>query len=90
MSTPLIVTNVGDMGSLVRRFRLGKVVPSGDVRKLAGAMKEFIEKRRDYSEKAPEALELLSIEKAADDYLRIIRPPSTVRRPPPEIIIKNG
>jgi glycosyltransferase involved in cell wall biosynthesis len=89
MRTPLIVTDVGDMGSLVRRFKLGKVVPSGDVRKLAGAMKEFTEGKKDYSEKAAEALELLSIERAADDYLRTIRPPSTVRRPPPEIIIKD-
>ena len=70
MRTPLIVTDVGDMGYLARRFNLGKVVPCGDIQKLAHAMKEFTQERGDYSEGIPEALGLLSVEKAVDDYLR--------------------
>jgi glycosyltransferase involved in cell wall biosynthesis len=89
MRTPLIVTDVGDMGHLVRRFDLGKVVPSGDVRGLAQAMKQFVDERKDYSRGIPEVLGILSIEKAVDDYLQVICPQSTVRRPPPELSIKN-
>ncbi len=89
MRTPLIVTDVGDMGYLARRFNLGKVVPCGNVQRLADAMKEFMKERKDYSKYIPNALELLSIEKAAEDYLRIVRPPSTVHRPQPEITTKN-
>lgn len=36
--TPLIVTDVGDLGSLTREHRLGSVVNKGDVRALAEAM----------------------------------------------------
>jgi glycosyltransferase involved in cell wall biosynthesis len=93
MMTPLIVTDVGDMGDLVKRFDLGKVVPCGDVQKLACAMKEFIKERKDYSKNIPEVLKFLNIEKAVDDYLRIIReysrPQSAVRRPPQPIIEKS-
>jgi glycosyltransferase involved in cell wall biosynthesis len=93
MRTPLIVTDVGDMGDLVKKFDLGKVVPCEDVQKLACAMTEFIKERKDYSKNIPEVLKFLNIEKAVDDYLRIIgeysRPQSAVRRPPQEIIAKS-
>jgi glycosyltransferase involved in cell wall biosynthesis len=73
MRTPLIVTEVGDMGFLTRKFELGKVVPPDDSQKLALAMIEFTkEKGKDYSPKIREALELLSIDKAVDDYLKIV------------------
>lgn len=91
MGTPLIATDVGDMGYLVRRFNLGKVVPCGDVQKLAEAMTEFVKVRRDYSENIPEVLKILNIEKAVDDYLKIIMeyyyPQSTVCRAPQEFSI---
>jgi glycosyltransferase involved in cell wall biosynthesis len=35
---PLIVTDVGDMGALTSAFKLGSVVPPGDVRGMTGAM----------------------------------------------------
>ncbi|MCJ7577135.1 MAG: glycosyltransferase [candidate division Zixibacteria bacterium] len=93
MRTPLIVTDVGDMGHLVKKFDLGKVVPCEDVQKLACAMKEFIKERKDYSKSIPEVLKFLNIEKAVGDYLETIwrydRPPSAVGRPPQEIIAKN-
>jgi glycosyltransferase involved in cell wall biosynthesis len=94
MGTPLIVTDVGDMGYLVKKFNLGKVVPCGDVQKLAEAMKEFIEGKKDYSRNVPEVLKFLNIEKAVDDYLETIgeysRPQSAVHRPPQEIMAKSG
>ena len=93
MKTPLIVTDVGDMGDLVKRFDLGKVVPCGDVQKLAWAMKEFIKEGKDYSKNIPEVLKFLNIEKAVDDYLKTIREyyclPPAVDRPPQEIIAKS-
>jgi glycosyltransferase involved in cell wall biosynthesis len=93
MRTPLIVTDVGDMGHLVKKFDLGKVVPCEDVQKLACAMKGFIKERKDYSKSIPEVLKFLNIEKAVGDYLETIwrydRPPSAVGRPPQEIIAKN-
>jgi glycosyltransferase involved in cell wall biosynthesis len=39
---PLIVTEVGDMGSLTRRYELGSVVNPGDVGGLAAAMEEMV------------------------------------------------
>jgi glycosyltransferase involved in cell wall biosynthesis len=93
MRTPLIVTDVGDMGHLVKQFDLGKVVPCEDFQKLACAMMEFIKERKDYSKNIPEVLKFLNIEKAVEDYLRIIReysrPQSAVRRPPQEITAKS-
>ena len=89
MRTPLIVTDIGDMGYLVKRFNLGKVVPCGDVQKLADAMKEFVKERKDYSKNIPEILKILNIEKAVDDYLKVIRPPFAVSRPQPKSIIKR-
>jgi glycosyltransferase involved in cell wall biosynthesis len=89
MRTPLIVTDIGDMGYLVKRFNLGKVVPCGDVQKLAGVMKEFVKEKKDYATNIPEVLKFLNIEKAVDDYLKVIRPPSAVGRPQPEIIAKS-
>ena len=91
--TPLIVTDIGDMGYLVKRFNLGRVVPCGNVQKLADAMKEFIKERKDYSKNIPEVLKILNIEKAVDDYIETIgkydRPPAAVSRPQPEFIEKN-
>ena len=72
MGTPLIVNNVGDMGYLVERFGLGKVVPPGEIQKLAQAMIEFACEKKDYSQKIPEALRLLNIEKAVEDYIKTV------------------
>ncbi len=71
--TPLIVTEVGDMGFLIRKFNLGKVVPPGDNNKLAQAMMEFIEEgQKDYRAGMKEALELLNVNRAVDQYLKIV------------------
>ncbi len=72
METPLIVTDVGDMGCLVKRFNLGMVVSPGKAGNLARAMIEFVREKKDYSPNIPKALRLLDIEKAVDDYLRTV------------------
>ena len=72
MGTPLIVTDVGDMGYLVKRFKLGTVVPPGDIQKLAQAMIKFACEKTDYSHNLPEALKLFNIEKAVDDFLKTV------------------
>jgi glycosyltransferase involved in cell wall biosynthesis len=72
MGTPLIVTDVGDMGKLVKKFDLGKIVPAGDSSRLSSAMIEFIIEKKDYSRKVPDVLELLDPEKAVDDFLNIV------------------
>jgi glycosyltransferase involved in cell wall biosynthesis len=71
MGTPLIVTDVGDMGYLTKRFHLGKVVAPGDVKELSQAMIQFAFDKKNYTGNMPEALQLLDIDKAVDDYLRI-------------------
>lgn len=77
MRTPLIVTDVGDMGYLVRRFKLGKVVTPGDIQGLAQAMIDFVREEKDYSKNIPEALKLLDIENAVNDYLNTLIPQTT-------------
>jgi len=74
MGTPLIVTDIGDLGYLVRRFNLGKVVTPGDADDLAKAMIEFIRGDNDYSENIQKALKLLDIENAVNDYLNTLVP----------------
>jgi glycosyltransferase involved in cell wall biosynthesis len=71
MGTPLIVTNVGDMGHLTKKFGLGKVVPVGNAKRLAQAMIEFAGEKKNYTGNMSEALKLLDIEEAVDDYVRI-------------------
>lgn len=71
--TPLIVTEVGDMGSLSRKFGLGKVVPPGNIEALTEAMSNFVEEgTKDYSQNMKEALDLLSIQRAIEDYLKMV------------------
>jgi glycosyltransferase involved in cell wall biosynthesis len=72
MRAPLIVTDVGDMGYLVRKFKLGKVVAPGDVESLARAMIGFVVGDNDYSENVPEVLKLLDVENAVKTYLNTL------------------
>jgi glycosyltransferase involved in cell wall biosynthesis len=46
MRLPVIATEVGDLGELVRRFGVGKVIPPADPRALAAAMREAIAQPR--------------------------------------------
>jgi glycosyltransferase involved in cell wall biosynthesis len=85
MRTPMIVTDVGDMGFLVRRFKLGKVVTPGDLEGLTQAMIEFVREDKDYSENVPEVLKLLDIENAVNRYLSTLNPLITPRSKPKPI-----
>jgi glycosyltransferase involved in cell wall biosynthesis len=85
MRTPMIVTDVGDMGFLVRRFKLGKVVTPGDLEGLTQAMIEFVREDKDYSENVPEVLKLLDIENAVNHYLSTLNPLITPRSKPKPI-----
>lgn len=69
MRKPVIVTDVGDMGLLTRKYEVGKVVKPGQVEELACAMLEFISEEKDYIQNMPELLDLINIEKAAEIYL---------------------
>jgi len=43
LGTPVIATNVGDMGEVVAEHRCGLTCPAGDPAALAGAMRDFME-----------------------------------------------
>lgn len=68
--TPLIVTDVGDMGCLVRRYSLGHVVPSESPVALKDAIKTFIAKRHTVAPKMfAEARRLFDVEQTAQRFL---------------------
>lgn len=67
---PLIVTDVGDMGMLARRYGLGEVVPSDDPDALARAMAKFVASPWQLHEaRARELISELTFESAADRLL---------------------
>jgi glycosyltransferase involved in cell wall biosynthesis len=70
--TPVIATDVGDLGYLVRKFNLGKVIPPRDPKILAQAMFEFMEEKRNFDPAASGLLELLDVNRAADDFLKTL------------------
>jgi len=63
--TPVIATDVGDMGYLVRKFSLGKVVPPHDPENLANAMFAFMQEKRNYDPASSGLLDLLDVNRAA-------------------------
>lgn|SRR5574341_626921 len=72
MRKPVIVTDVGDMGSLTKKYEVGKVVKAGEIEQLANAMLEFISEEKDYIQNMPEILDLINVDKAAEIYLRTL------------------
>ncbi|MGE5693133.1 MAG: glycosyltransferase [Candidatus Zixiibacteriota bacterium] len=70
--TPVIATDVGDMGYLVRKFSLGKVVPPHNPENLARAMFDFIQEKRNYDPASSGLLDLLDVNRAANDFLKTI------------------
>lgn len=70
--TPVIATDVGDLGYLVRKFDVGKVVPPRDPVNLAGALFAFMQEKRSYDPASSGLLDLLDVNRAADDFLKII------------------
>lgn len=70
--TPVIATDVGDMGYLVRKFSLGKVVPPHDPNTLAQAMFDFMQEKRNYDPASSGLLDLLDVNRAANDFLKVL------------------
>ena len=70
--TPVIATDVGDMGYLVRKFNLGRVVPPHDPNNLAQAMFDFMQEKRNYDPASSGLLDLLDVNRAANDFLKVI------------------
>jgi glycosyltransferase involved in cell wall biosynthesis len=69
---PVLVTNVGDMGYLVRVYGAGLVFEPGDPDSLAGCMAQFIDGRTDFSSRISELVKEINIKKAADIYLKTL------------------
>ncbi len=68
---PLIVTDVGDMGDLARRFGLGEVVPPENPDALAAAIRRFIDAPWQLDPvRSPDLLRDLTFESAAPKLLR--------------------
>ncbi len=71
---PLVVSDVGDMGELVAKYELGRVVPAESVPALAEALAEFIKDGHTFdSEKLSEVTGLFDIDATARQLLSDIR-----------------
>ncbi len=70
--TPVIAADVGDLGYLVRKFNLGKVVPPRDPKNLAEAMFAFMQERRNYDPASSGLLDLMDVNRAANEFLKVL------------------
>lgn len=70
--TPVIATDVGDLGYLVRKFSLGKVVSPRDPKNLAEALLAFMQEKRNYDPASSGLLDLLDVNRAANEFLKVI------------------
>jgi len=70
--TPVIASDVGDLGYLVRKFNLGKVVPPHDPNNLAQAMFDFMQEKRNYDPASSGLLDLMDVNRAANDFLKVL------------------
>jgi glycosyltransferase involved in cell wall biosynthesis len=69
---PVLVSNVGDMGYLVRVYGAGLVFEPGDPDSLAGCLTQFIDGRADFSGRISELVKEINIKKAAETYLKTV------------------
>ncbi len=69
---PMIVSAVGDLPALVRRYHLGYVVPPGDPVRLMQAMQAFVQERKKqkYCQHLAEARALFDLKRAAALFLQ--------------------
>jgi hypothetical protein len=65
-----VVTDVGDLGILARIYRVGKVVPPSRPDRLAEAMLEIIQEKRNHTKEMAILIKLLSIDRAAERFLK--------------------
>ena len=74
LKVPVIVTDVGDMGQLTRRYNVGEVVEAEDIIQLKEAMKEIIRgNRADYVKKMNEIVSEFDLGKSAETFLMSIK-----------------
>lgn len=71
-ATPMVVTNVGDLGTLVRDNKLGFTVQKKRVGALADAMVKMIISDIDITPHARNLLERLSPERAVETFLEVV------------------
>ncbi len=70
--TPMIVTEVGDLGTLVRDNKLGIVVPKKSIHSLTDAMVRMIVHEHDISTEARKLVNRFSPERAATTFLEVV------------------
>jgi glycosyltransferase involved in cell wall biosynthesis len=70
---PVLASNVGDMGYLIRVYAAGLVFEPGDPEGLAGCMAQFIDGRADCTGRIHELVKEINIEKAAAVYLKSLK-----------------
>jgi glycosyltransferase involved in cell wall biosynthesis len=70
---PLIAYNTGDLGLFIRRFALGRVVPTGDIVSLGEALRDFSVTKKQQPERAQAGLALLAPRRAARKFLQAIQ-----------------
>lgn len=70
---PVLVSDVGDMGRLVREYGVGTVYEPENVEALARTLETFDPAPGAYSARMAELTELLSIERAAEVYLKAVQ-----------------
>ena len=72
-NNPMIVTDVGDMGALGRRYGVARVIGAGNAAALAEALRKFVEEPFDLNpEKRNELLSLLMMENSLQKMLGAI------------------
>lgn len=77
MDRPVIVTDVGDMGELIRRYQVGLVVPPENPVELCRAMSDFIEdirnKNRSYRENIDKARKIFDLKEITTKLMASIK-----------------
>lgn len=74
LKVPVIVTNVGDMGRLTRKYNVGEVVEPESIIQLKGAMKETMEENKgNYRQKMNEMASEFDLGKSAETFLMSIK-----------------
>jgi glycosyltransferase involved in cell wall biosynthesis len=69
---PVLVSDVGDMGYLVRTYGVGEVFAHGDAGGIAACLERFMDGDHSYGERIPKLTAEINIDKAADIYLNAL------------------
>jgi glycosyltransferase involved in cell wall biosynthesis len=72
--TPIIGADVGDLGEVIRKYKIGSTFARENSEDLCGKIVEaFYERKEDYGEYIVEALKIFSVDVAVDSFSRNIR-----------------